>query len=98
MINAKRIAYALAAPRALAGCSDDMDQLHAQVDEIRSRPGGRIEPLPEVRPVRDLHVRGLEPAFAVRRGHAGLGEPHRPASARTRTVRASSSNSSLSTR
>jgi len=50
MINAKRIAYALAVAASLAGCSDDMDALHAQVDEIRNRPGGRIEPLPEVRP------------------------------------------------
>ena len=50
MIKAKRIAYALAVAASLAGCSDDMDALHAQVDEIRNRPGGRIEPLPEVRP------------------------------------------------
>jgi len=50
MINTKRIAYALAVAATLAGCSDDMDKLQAQVDEIKNRPGGRIEPLPEVRP------------------------------------------------
>jgi len=50
MINAKHIAYVLAVAATLAGCSDDMDRLHAQVDEIRGHPGGRIEPLPEVRP------------------------------------------------
>jgi type IV pilus assembly protein PilP len=35
---------------ALAGCGNDMDELQAQVDEIRSRPGTGIEPLPEVKP------------------------------------------------
>jgi type IV pilus assembly protein PilP len=50
MSRAKHIACALAVAATLAGCSDDMDKLHAQVDEIKSRPGGRIEPLPEVRP------------------------------------------------
>jgi type IV pilus assembly protein PilP len=50
MTRAKRIACALAVAATLGGCSDDMDKLQAQVDEIRSRPGGRIEPLPEVRP------------------------------------------------
>jgi type IV pilus assembly protein PilP len=49
MTRAKRIACALAVAATLGGCTDDMDHLQAQVDEIRSRPGGRIEPLPEVR-------------------------------------------------
>jgi type IV pilus assembly protein PilP len=35
---------------ALAGCSSDMDKLQAQVAEIKSRPGERIEPLPEIKP------------------------------------------------
>ena len=34
----------------LGGCSDDLDELQAQVDEIRSAPGTGIEPLPEVKP------------------------------------------------
>src|SRR5687768_3724570 len=34
----------------VAGCSSDLDELRAQVDEIKSRPGERIEPLPEIKP------------------------------------------------
>lgn len=34
----------------LSGCSTDMDQLKAQVAEIKSRPGERVEPLPEIKP------------------------------------------------
>jgi type IV pilus assembly protein PilP len=34
----------------LSGCSTDMDKLKAQVAEIKSRPGERVEPLPEIRP------------------------------------------------
>lgn len=34
----------------LAGCSGDMDDLKKQMADIRSRPGERIEPLPEIRP------------------------------------------------
>lgn len=33
----------------LSGCSTDMDALQAQVAEIKSRPGERIEPLPEIK-------------------------------------------------
>ena len=50
MTNVKRIALALAAAATLAGCSDDMGELNAKVEEIKARPGGRIEPLPEVKP------------------------------------------------
>lgn len=32
----------------LSACSTDMDKLQAQVNEIKSRPGERIEPLPEI--------------------------------------------------
>jgi len=35
---------------ALGGCSNDMDELRQQVAEIKSRPGERIEPLPEIKP------------------------------------------------
>jgi type IV pilus assembly protein PilP len=34
----------------LAGCSSEMDELQQQVAEIKSRPGERIEPLPEIKP------------------------------------------------
>lgn len=33
-----------------AGCSSDMGELQQQIAEIKSRPGERIEPLPEIKP------------------------------------------------
>ncbi|WP_129641562.1 pilus assembly protein PilP [Peristeroidobacter agariperforans] len=33
----------------LSGCSTDMEKLKAQVAEIKSRPGERVEPLPEIK-------------------------------------------------
>jgi type IV pilus assembly protein PilP len=50
MTKTMRIALAAAVLATVAGCSDDTDQLRAQIAEIKSRPGGRIEPLPEVKP------------------------------------------------
>ena len=49
MTTVMRIAVATAV-LAIAGCSDDTEQLRAQIEEIKARPGGRIEPLPEVKP------------------------------------------------
>jgi type IV pilus assembly protein PilP len=34
----------------LAGCSGDMDDLDRYINEVKARPGGRIEPLPEITP------------------------------------------------
>jgi type IV pilus assembly protein PilP len=50
MTRVPRILLAATALALVAGCSDDTDQLRAQIAEIKSRPGGRIEPLPEVKP------------------------------------------------
>jgi len=35
---------------AIAGCGGDMDDLMTYVDEVKARPGGRIEPLPQIKP------------------------------------------------
>jgi type IV pilus assembly protein PilP len=35
---------------ALAGCSGGMNDLRAYIDEVKARPGGRIEPLPQIQP------------------------------------------------
>lgn len=35
---------------ALAGCGPDTRELQAYIDEVMTRPGGRIEPLPEIQP------------------------------------------------
>ena len=34
----------------LSGCGNDLDELQQKVAEIKSRPGERIEPLPEIKP------------------------------------------------
>lgn len=34
----------------LAGCGSDMSDLMAYVDEVKARPGGRIDPLPQIKP------------------------------------------------
>lgn len=43
-------ALAVAPLLTLAGCSDGIDELQAQIDAAKSRPGGRVKPLPEVKP------------------------------------------------
>jgi type IV pilus assembly protein PilP len=34
----------------LVGCAGDMDDLDSYINEIKAKPGGRIEPLPEITP------------------------------------------------
>ncbi len=52
-----------------SGCSNRMDDLEAYIDQVKARPGGRIEPLPEVRPA-PSHVYGS--------GRAGIRSPFTP--------------------
>jgi type IV pilus assembly protein PilP len=49
-MNPTRITLLAAVLATLAGCTSEMDELQARITEIKSRPGGRIEPLPEVKP------------------------------------------------
>ena len=35
---------------AVCGCTGDMDDLDQYINDIKARPGGRIEPLPEITP------------------------------------------------
>jgi type IV pilus assembly protein PilP len=50
MIKILRVALAATVLAALAGCSDGLDELRAQVAAVKSAPGKGIEPLPEVKP------------------------------------------------
>jgi len=50
MRSAMRIALAAATFAALAGCSNDIDQMRAKIQEIKARPSRGIEPLPVVKP------------------------------------------------
>jgi type IV pilus assembly protein PilP len=43
-------AAGIAATLGLAGCGDGLDDLRAEIAQAKERPGGRIQPLPEVRP------------------------------------------------
>ncbi|MGQ0383581.1 MAG: pilus assembly protein PilP [Gammaproteobacteria bacterium] len=45
-LTAAGVAFALA----LAGCSDGLDDLRVEIEKAKQRPGGRIQPLPEVKP------------------------------------------------
>ena len=40
----------IAATLGLAGCGDSLDGLRGEIEKAKERPGGRIQPLPEVRP------------------------------------------------
>ncbi len=46
----RNILVVLATGAALGACGGDMDDLDQYINEIKARPGGRIEPLPEITP------------------------------------------------
>lgn len=45
-----RILVAALPPLALVACGGDVDDLTSYIDEVKARPGGRIEPLPQIKP------------------------------------------------
>ncbi|HEU4619068.1 MAG TPA: pilus assembly protein PilP [Gammaproteobacteria bacterium] len=45
-----RLLLAAVAAATLAGCSGGMNDLRAYIDEVKARPGGRIDPLPQIQP------------------------------------------------
>ena len=55
------------AATSLAACGGDMDDLDSYINEIKARPGGRIEPLPEITPYEIFNyvadVEGLRSPF-----------------------------------
>jgi type IV pilus assembly protein PilP len=46
----KKIVVCAAALLGVAGCSGSNDDLSSWLDQMKARPGGRIEPLPQIRP------------------------------------------------
>jgi type IV pilus assembly protein PilP len=50
MSNRVRGILALFACALVTGCTGGMDDLEQYVQEVKARPGGRIEPLPEIKP------------------------------------------------
>ena len=70
MRNQIRYSFMAALLVLLAGCaSGDMSDLEAWVAEVMARPGGRIEPLPEIKPYE---------AYDYRAAEQGLRNPFRP--------------------
>lgn len=49
-LNNRCVPLMLAALLGLSACSGGMDDLDQYVNEVKARPGGRIEPLPEITP------------------------------------------------
>lgn len=51
----------------LGACSANMDELDAEINDIKARPGGRIDPLPEITPfipfVYQADVEGIRSPF-----------------------------------
>jgi type IV pilus assembly protein PilP len=45
-----RLSLILVALGTLAGCGNDNQELRSKIEETKAKPGGRIEPLPEVKP------------------------------------------------
>ena len=45
-----KLGLVLALSLGLAACGGDMDDLDQYINEIKARPGGRIDPLPEITP------------------------------------------------
>lgn len=62
------LALAIAAGIAVSACGGGSDDLDAYINEVKARPGGRIEPLPEVTPYEGFayvaDAEGLRSPFA----------------------------------
>ena len=78
------------------GCSSADDDLTRFIEDTKKEPGGRVEPLPEVKPYETFVYAAAEmrSPFVPGGSRQRLGSP---ACARTRSATASSSNSSRST-
>lgn len=48
--NSRLLIGLIAMALGVSACSGDMDDLDSYINEIKARPGGRIEPLPEITP------------------------------------------------
>lgn len=63
----KNLVIMLSAGLLLGACGSDMDDLDQYINEIKLRPGGRIEPLPEITPYEvfsyTADVQGLRSPF-----------------------------------
>lgn len=71
----------------LAACSSDLEELQKKIAEVRSRPGDRIEPLPELKPYEAFTYSAANlrsPFVPSPPVNAALGSSLRPDSKRSR--------------
>lgn len=54
------LCVALLLPLVLTGCGGDMSDLREYIEEVKARPGGRIEPLPQIKPYESFVYRADE--------------------------------------
>ena len=71
--NIKAVALLLSALGILGGCGGGMDDLRTYIDDVKKRPGGRIDPLPQIQP----YERFVYEAAALREPFT----PYRPSNA-----------------
>ena len=64
-----KLAIVAFAAAGMSGCGSDMDELDAYINEVKQRPGGRIEPLPEIVPYE---------VFEYTAGEEGIRPPFQP--------------------
>jgi type IV pilus assembly protein PilP len=64
----RQVAVLAIALAGVTGCGADMDELDSYINDVKARPGGRIEPLPEITPYAvftyTADVSGLRSPFA----------------------------------
>lgn len=49
-LTIRRVLLLISCALSVSACSSDMDDLDRYINEIKAKPGGRIEPLPEITP------------------------------------------------
>jgi type IV pilus assembly protein PilP len=82
--SARTISVLLLAAATVAGCGGRQSDLEEYIDKVKARPGGRIEPLPQVKPYETFtyEAEELRSPFAPDRpaGRAGATGPRPEAS------------------
>ena len=73
----KLLSLMLIAGFGLTACGSDMDDLDQYINDVKAKPGGRIEPLPEITPYEVFtyvaDAEGLRSPFAPDAPHAAAG-------------------------
>jgi type IV pilus assembly protein PilP len=89
-VTARNLLLLATAGLGLAACGGNMNELDAYVNEVKARPGGRIDPLPEITPYESFtyvaDVEGIRSPFVpdTAQSSAGPGSGTRPDPDRSR--------------